>query len=65
MKCSVFAPSHITGFFEIIDNQNPLKRGSCGAGVAMDKGVITHLKIIDKNSSDSLKTNVTINGEEV
>ena len=64
MKCSIFAPSHITGFFEIIDNQNPLKRGSCGAGVAMDKGVITNLKIFDKNSSDSLKTNVTINGEE-
>ena len=64
MKCSVFAPSHITGFFEIIDNQNPLKRGSRGAGIAMDKGVITNLKLIDKNSSDSLKTNVTINGEE-
>ena len=64
MKCSVFAPSHITGFFEIIDNQNPLKRGSCGAGLAMDKGVITNLKIIDKNSSDSLKNDVTINGEK-
>ncbi len=64
MKCSVFAPSHITGFFEIIDNPNPLKRGSCGAGLAMDKGVITKLKILDKNSSDSLRADVTINGEK-
>jgi pantoate kinase len=64
MKCSIFAPSHITGFFEIIDNQNPLKRGSCGAGVAMDNGVTTHLEIIDKISSDNLKTDVTINGEK-
>ncbi|MDD3984846.1 MAG: pantoate kinase [Methanobacterium sp.] len=64
MKCSIFAPSHITGFFEIIDNQNPLKRGSCGAGVAMDKGVITHLKISDKYSSDNIKNNITINGKK-
>ncbi|MGF7118965.1 pantoate kinase [Methanobacterium oryzae] len=45
MKCSVFVPSHITGFFEIIDNDNPLKKGSRGAGVVMDKGVITKVKI--------------------
>ncbi len=40
MKCSVFAPSHITGFFEIVDHEDPLKRGSRGAGVALDKGVV-------------------------
>jgi len=64
MKCSVFAPSHITGFFEIIDHQDPLKRGSCGAGVAMDKGVVTNLQIIEDNSFDSLNPIVRINGEE-
>lgn len=47
MKCSVFVPSHITGFFEILDNDNPLKKGSRGAGVVMDKGVITKIKITD------------------
>ncbi len=62
MKCSVFAPSHITGFFEIIDHQNPLKRGSCGAGVAMDTGVITNLQIVDKEYGDSLDVDVRING---
>lgn len=49
MNCSVFVPSHITGFFEIIDNQNPLKKGSRGAGVVMDKGIITKIKISDGN----------------
>lgn len=47
MKSSVFVPSHITGFFEILDNENPLKKGSRGAGVVMDKGVVTKVKIID------------------
>lgn len=47
MKCSVFVPSHITGFFEIVENDNPLKKGSRGAGVVMDKGVVTKIKIVD------------------
>lgn len=47
MNCSIFVPSHITGFFEIIDNQNTLKKGSKGAGVVMDKGVITKTKVVD------------------
>ncbi|HEX7467897.1 MAG TPA: pantoate kinase, partial [Methanobacterium sp.] len=64
MKCSVFAPSHITGFFEIIDHEEPLKRGSCGAGVAMDKGVITTLQIIDKDFNNSPNVDVRINGQK-
>jgi pantoate kinase len=47
MKCSVFAPSHITGFFEIIDNPDPLKMGSRGAGVALEAGVTTDVEIAD------------------
>jgi len=62
MKCSVFAPSHITGFFEIVDHQQPLKRGSCGAGVALDTGVVTKLQIIDKEYEDGFKADVKING---
>ncbi|MGZ7117800.1 MAG: pantoate kinase, partial [Methanobacterium sp.] len=49
MNCSIFVPSHITGFFEIIDNPDPVKKGSRGAGVVMDKGVITETKISDGN----------------
>lgn len=64
MKCSVFAPSHITGFFEIVYNENPLIRGSRGAGVAIDSGVNTTVEILDGNPDDNLEVSVKINGKE-
>lgn len=60
MKCSIFVPSHITGFFQILENQNPLKKGSRGAGVVMDKGVLTRIK----TSKIDQKISVKINGEQ-
>jgi pantoate kinase len=59
MNCSIFVPSHITGFFEIIDHPDPLKKGSRGAGVVIDKGVITRVKI-----SDGSGTKIRINGKK-
>ena len=56
---SVFVPSHITGFFSIFDNENPLLKGSLGAGVLLDKGVITE---IDKNADESFS--IMINGKK-
>ncbi len=56
MNCSIFVPSHITGFFEILDNDNPIKKGSRGAGVVMDKGVITEVEITD-GSGAKIKVN--------
>ncbi|MEE0025318.1 pantoate kinase [Methanobrevibacter sp.] len=44
MSVSVFMPAHITGFFSIENNDNPLKNGSCGAGFLLDRGVETTLK---------------------
>lgn len=58
MKCSVFAPSHITGFFEIVDHPNPLKMGSRGAGVALESGVTTEVEIKEGSGVD-----VKINGK--
>jgi len=41
-----FSPGHITGFFQICDQQdNVLKKGSRGAGVSITKGVKTELSI--------------------
>lgn len=57
MKYSVFVPSHITGFFEIVDHPDPLKRGSRGAGVVLDRGVITIVKIRDGKNKTIIKTN--------
>jgi len=57
MKCSVFVPSHITGFFEIVDHPDPLKKGSRGAGVVLDRGVITIVKIGDGKDKIIIKIN--------
>ena len=64
-KLKVFVPAHITGFFEIMTNDDPILKGSKGAGITLDKGVITETtveegsgKIIIKlnNKKDSLNT---------
>ncbi|WP_296888888.1 pantoate kinase [uncultured Methanobrevibacter sp.] len=53
MSVSVFIPAHITGFFSIENNDDPLKNGSCGAGFLLDRGVETTLK-----DSSEFKINV-------
>ncbi|MCR5026952.1 MAG: GHMP kinase [Methanobrevibacter sp.] len=53
MSVKVFAPAHITGFFSIENNENPLKNGSCGAGFLLDSGVETTIK-----DSNKFKINV-------
>ena len=53
MSVSVFMPAHITGFFSIESNDDPLKNGSCGAGFLLDRGVETTLE-----DSSEFKTNV-------
>lgn len=45
MKIMTFVPSHITGFFQIVEHENPLYTGSRGAGVVLDKGVITSVRL--------------------
>lgn len=59
-ELKVFVPSHITGFFEIIDNDNPCIKGSKGAGITLDEGVITHTTIKDGTG----KLIITVNNKE-
>ncbi|RBQ24343.1 Pantoate kinase [Candidatus Methanobinarius endosymbioticus] len=62
MSVSVFIPSHITGFFSIKNDKNPLKKGSCGTGVLIDKGVTTQVKSTNnKNKKNNESTNNFIN----
>ncbi len=45
MKAVAFCPAHITGFFEIKDQAlDPLRMGSRGAGICMDRGVVTQVE---------------------
>jgi len=36
-----FAPSHITGFFYVHDDPDPMRMGSCGCGFTLEAGVHT------------------------
>lgn len=58
MSFCVFIPSHITGFFTIMDNDNILKKGSCGMGFLLSKGVRTSIKSTLKD-----ETLIKINGK--
>ena len=49
---SALAPCHITGFFQIFDESvNPLRVGSIGAGVSLNLGVKTLVKVMPSSQS--------------
>ncbi|MEM3383276.1 MAG: hypothetical protein QXL52_00610 [Nitrososphaerales archaeon] len=61
MEALAFSPAHITGFFEILDEQlEPSLKGSRGAGICLSKGVKTYVNI-KKSSSPELK--ISLNGK--
>jgi pantoate kinase len=58
---TVFAPGHLTGLFQICDQDpDPLKKGARGSGISLELGTIT--KVIAKPSSKN-SYNVFINGQ--
>lgn len=57
-EAEAFAPCHITGFFQIFDQStNALYVGSKGAGIALDMGVSTIVRIRE-TSRDLLQINI-------
>jgi len=61
LHAKAFCPGHTTGFFEICDESDePLKRGSRGAGVSIKIGVTTEVTI---EGSSSAKIETYINGK--
>ena len=60
-KTRAFSPGHITGFFQICEEaENPLERGSRGAGVSVSKGVTTTVQV---NPAESTMIQIGINGD--
>jgi pantoate kinase len=44
-----FAPGHLTGFFvPATENPNPLQRGSIGAGLVLDRGVVAEIVVEER-----------------
>ena len=63
MTNSVFVPGHITGFFNIEDHDISLKKGSCGAGFLLSRGVKTTISSSDKLSFEVNQGDDTVIGE--
>ncbi len=60
MKACGFSPGHITGFFQICDeSEDPLKKGSRGAGVSVDKGVTTTVEV---EPAKDMRIHIEMNG---
>jgi len=55
-----YSPSHITGFFEICDNKNPLYKGSIGCGIVLEAGCVTEVSF----NNHAAKTKIKIDGRE-
>ncbi|MEE9236425.1 MAG: pantoate kinase [Thermoplasmata archaeon] len=44
LRGRAFCPGHITAFFQICEDEDPLKMGSRGAGLCLSKGVLTSVE---------------------
>jgi len=45
-EASAYAPGHLTGFFQICtEAEDPLRKGARGAGVSIDQGVTTKVRV--------------------
>ncbi len=66
-EASAFAPGHLTGFFQICDEaEDPLLKGSRGAGFSVDMGVHTKVRVeSSKNDVISVVMNGRATGEAV
>ncbi len=60
MKAKAFSPGHVTGFFEICANDDPLAAGSRGAGMCLSLGATSEVVLVPA-TKQSIK--VTINGK--
>jgi pantoate kinase len=66
-EASAFAPGHLTGFFQICDEaEDPLRKGSRGAGFSVDMGVHTKVRM-EPSTNDviSIVMNGNVTGEAV
>lgn len=60
MRAEAFSPGHITGFFQICEHEDPIRTGSRGAGICINRGATSHLHV--KRGKGRIR--VKINGKE-
>lgn len=61
LSARAFAPAHITGFFEVYDHADPLRKGSTGCGIVLSAGIETKVTI----GEGVEETTVLLNGKRV
>ncbi len=61
IQAKAYAPGHITGFFQIHENENPHRKGSTGCGIVLNGGVTTEVKI----GKSVEETEIFLNGKRV
>jgi len=61
ISARAFAPAHITGFFEVHENIDPLRKGSTGCGIVLNEGIETTVSC----GEEIKKTIVLLDGVEV
>ncbi|UCG68035.1 MAG: hypothetical protein JSV09_09350 [Thermoplasmata archaeon] len=62
MRAHAFVPGHVTGFFEILDEDKDIrKRGSKGAGICLSKGVRTTVEVTE---SEKQSIEILINNDK-
>jgi pantoate kinase len=57
MTAAAFAPAHITGFFAVNLDPDPLKAGSTGCGFCLIKGVTARIRINSSGNSSIIRLN--------
>ena len=61
---AAFSPGHITGLFQVCDEaEDPLLKGSRGAGVSITRGVVTKVRI-ERSPKASFEIRINGNGVE-
>jgi pantoate kinase len=61
VSARAFAPAHITGFFEVHDHEDPVRKGSTGCGIVLNAGIETTVTI----GRGIEETAVLLNGKSV
>lgn len=70
MTVTAFAPAHITGFFAVRPDPDPVKAGSVGCGLCLETGVTARLTTGTSGTPDTTSTTgsraiIRLNGEQI
>lgn len=61
LSARTFAPAHITGFFQVHDHSDPVRKGSTGCGIVLNAGIETTVTM----GEDVEDTAILLNGKQV